>query len=72
MFVQAVKRDGDANGDKAVGDVERRPVIVAPIDIKKIDDFTVKNTVYEIANCAAKDKRQRAEQSFLPIFQPSE
>jgi len=72
MLVKAVERDGDADGYETVGDIECRPVIVAPVDIEEIDNFTVEDPVDEIADGAAKDKGERDDQSPFTIRQPAE
>jgi len=44
---------GDADRDRAVRDVERRPVPGTDIDVDEIDDFAVHYAIVEIAERAA-------------------
>ena len=45
-----------SNGDRAVGDIECRPMQVADIKIKKIDNDSKTNSIDQVANGTSKDQ----------------
>ena len=61
------KCDGHADGNEAVGEIEGRPVIIGPIDIQKIDDLAMKQSIDQISQCAAQDERQRGDHTCFLI-----
>src|SRR5690606_7073242 len=64
-----------ADADRAVGDVEGRPVPAAQMEVEKIDDVAVDQAVDDVADCTAENQRQRpAEQPLtgMPVQQPDD
>ena len=63
MLVKKIKHNSDADGDEAIGDVESRPVVIAPVDVEKIDHLAIEHAIDEIADGAAKNKES-------PVMKP--
>lgn len=51
------ERDRDTYGDKAVGNVERRPMKAPPKTIQKVDYFSIHHAIDQIADGAPEYKR---------------
>jgi hypothetical protein len=58
MLVKKIKHNSDADGDEAIGDIESRPVVVAPVDVEKINHLAVEHAIDEITDGAAKNERK--------------
>ena len=57
---QAEQGDADRAGDdRRIGDVERRPVVVAPMPLDEIDHVAVQQAVDDVAERAADHQRER-------------
>ena len=55
---QMIRKDSDADRNRAIGNIERRPVVPADIKIEEIRDHTKPDPVNEVAYGAAKDQRK--------------
>src|SRR5438270_8032521 len=55
----AQKKQQCAYNDGAIGNVERRPVVSANVEIQKVRDLAVRDSVPEIANCSTQNQRKR-------------
>ena len=71
-FDEIKNSDHHADGDEAVGKIERRPVKVRPVDIEKIDNFAIGNPIDQIADGAAENKGERGNQARFAVAQPSQ
>src|SRR5688572_18481312 len=60
----------DAEGNRGVGEVERRPAIVAEINFNEIDHIAIADSVVQIANSPSKDQAQRHMKEFLVYWRP--
>src|SRR5439155_13048209 len=49
------QHDRNADGDGCVGDVEGRPVQVAPVEIEEVDDLAVADAIEQVPDRAAQD-----------------
>ena len=45
-----------ADGDRHIGEVERRPVIAAPVDVDEVDDIRQAHSIDEITQRAAENE----------------
>src|SRR5262245_35875141 len=57
----------DADGDEAAREIEWRPVKVRPVEVEKINDFTVCDPIDQVANRAAEDKGKSGDQSRFSV-----
>ena len=62
----SVENDRHAHGDRAVGQIERGPVIRADVKIEEIDHVTEQDPVDEVARRAARDQPQREGKRAFP------
>src|SRR2546421_2455048 len=53
------RQQGDADADRGVRDIERRPVPAVPVHVHEIDDGAEARAVDEIADGAAEDEPDR-------------
>src|SRR5215467_7700130 len=72
---QAIQQHrGDTNADRAVSQIEGRPMQVSDVEIEKVDDRAEANPIEDIAHSAADDKsdrngKQRIRSATEPIDQ---
>ena len=50
------EHQGDAHGDRRVGDVEGGPVVGAPVDVQEVDHVTEAQAVDDVAYGAGEDQ----------------
>src|ERR1700756_1055040 len=64
---QLVEHEQDrTDRDRAVGEIERRPVPRAHVKIEKVDHMAVRQPVDHIAECATQNQRERRAEHLLP------
>src|SRR6516162_9660422 len=51
-------QQGRADRDRAVGDVERRIVPVAPMKKQEVDYVTERDSIHQVTDCAAENERE--------------
>ena len=66
QFVEDEQRRADA--DRAVGDVERREVPAAVVDLDEVDDVAAQQPVDHVADRTAEDERERPAEQPLPAM----
>ena len=52
------EEQADADADRRVGDVERRPVVAGDGEVEEVDDVAEADAVEQVADGAAEDQRQ--------------
>ena len=72
VVVETINGQADTDGDEAIGDVKRRPVIGTPETIEEVDHFAINHPIDEIANGAADNEGQGGAQTFFIVGQPPE
>ncbi len=58
VFDQIIKHHDDSDGDTGVRDIKSRPVVPTYIDIQKIDDFFIDDTIDQIADRSTENQNQ--------------
>lgn len=72
VVVETVNRQPDTDGDEAIGDVKRRPVISTPETVEEVDHFAIDHPIDEIAGGPADNEGQGGGQGFFSVRQPSD
>jgi hypothetical protein len=67
---QAIQSYGYPNGNKAVSEIKGRPVEVRQVEIEKIDDFAVQESVNKVSDGASENKRESHRQYPFGFRQP--
>jgi len=49
---QIERKQGNADADRRVGDIEGRPVMAAPVHIEEVDHFAHPHPIDQVADCA--------------------
>ena len=62
------KKQRSAKTKRSVGNIKRRQVKSADVNIDKINYFAEPETVYQIPNCTAKKERHPDEKAWVNLF----
>lgn len=66
---QIVDGNQNADRDETVGKIECRPMEPRPIEIEKIDDFAIGDSIDEVADRSAQNKGESRDQTGFSIRQ---
>lgn len=67
---QENQRDRDADGNETIGKVECWPVIGRPVEIQKIYDFAIQDSIDEVTDGTTENECERSDQPRFLLVQP--
>ena len=69
---EVVDGDQNADGDETVREIECRPVKVRPVEVEKVNNFTVCDPIDQVADRSAENEGKCRDQAGFPVGQTSQ